>query len=445
MLRPLPLLLAALHASFSAAVDVSVCRDATYDIAVDASTLCAGAGAFPAGTNCPKTGTVAVAECYPYLPSYVDGQCVAPEDAVCRQVNGDTWGCVLPSIGCDDVVLGSPHCATWDYFGAPPAPRPFDGHEDVKYDARWFVQTTPLRDLWGCEVEEPTPAPTTPRPTPAATARARIATPAPTRRTPAPTPASTTRTKIPVPTPTPAPTTRNKIPVPPTPTPAPTTRNKTPVMPTPTPAPTTGTTTPVPPISTPAPTTGTTTPVPPTSTPAPTTGTKTPVSTETPVPAWTETPAPLWSATPSPTVANTTNSSAPGNVSFEFDLYGVRVGDVGSRDLTDEMPSTASQLSLDDKKKSPGAGEAPSTVSLLSLDAEKGSTGVGAGTIAAVAVAAAIAAVVAVAAVYTRNPMQLFQHQNEAEGAARASPEYEMVVTPPHAVTSPHGMTSPRL
>ena len=100
------------------------------------------------------------------------------------------------------------------------------------------------------------------------------------------------------------------------------------------------------------------------------------------------------------------------------------MSDVESRDLTDEMPST---------------------VSLLSLDAEKGSTGVGAGTIVAVAVAAAIAAVVAVAAVYARSPMQLFQHQNEAEGVDRASPEYEMVVTPPHAVTSPHGMTSPRL
>ncbi|KAL3658469.1 hypothetical protein V7S43_016601 [Phytophthora oleae] len=190
MLRSLPLLLA-LSATASASVDVSVCRDATYSLSVDTSSLCAGSGATPAGFSCPKAGDVAVADCHSYLPSYLDGSCVAPEDAVCQLVNGDTWGCVLPTVGCEGVV--TPKCATWDYDGEDTVDvdgsGSFDGNED--YDESWFVQTTELRDLYNCG-ETPTPAPTTPAVTPAATTTAPTATPAATTTAPKATPAATT-------------------------------------------------------------------------------------------------------------------------------------------------------------------------------------------------------------------------------------------------------------
>ncbi|KAG6955645.1 hypothetical protein JG687_00011078 [Phytophthora cactorum] len=134
MLYTLPLLLAALSASTSASVDVSVCRDATYSLSIDASSLCAGSGSVPAGFSCPKAGDVAVADCHSYLPSYLDGSCVAPEDAVCQLVNGDTWGCVLPTVGCDGVVETKPKCETWDYDGDDTVDLDgsgsFDGNED---------------------------------------------------------------------------------------------------------------------------------------------------------------------------------------------------------------------------------------------------------------------------------------------------------------------------
>ncbi|ETO85590.1 hypothetical protein F444_00741 [Phytophthora nicotianae P1976] len=227
VLRTLPLLLAALSASASASVDVSVCRDATYSLSIDASTLCAGSGSVPAGFSCPKAGDVAVADCHSYLPSYVDGSCVAPEDAVCQLVNGDTWGCVLPTVGCDGVVEVKPKCETWDYDGDDTVDLDgsgsFDGNED--YDESWFVQTTELRDLYNCG-ERPTPAPTTlqvtptattPAPTPAATTTAPTATPAATTTAPKATPAATTT----APKATPAATT-------PTPTPAATNTTETP-------------------------------------------------------------------------------------------------------------------------------------------------------------------------------------------------------------------------
>ncbi|EEY60644.1 uncharacterized protein PITG_13381 [Phytophthora infestans T30-4] len=164
MLRTLPLLFAVLSASTSASVDVSICRDATFSLSIDASTLCAGSGSVPAGFSCPKAGDVAVADCHSYLPSFLDGSCVAPEDAVCQLVNGDTWGCVLPTVGCDGVVEFEPKCETWEYDGNDTVDLDgsgsFDGNED--YDESWFVQTTELRDLYNCG-ERPTPAPTTPQ------------------------------------------------------------------------------------------------------------------------------------------------------------------------------------------------------------------------------------------------------------------------------------------
>ncbi|GMF24893.1 unnamed protein product [Phytophthora lilii] len=236
-MRALPLL-AALGASGAAAIEVSVCRDATYDISVSATALCAGSGATPAGFSCPKAGDVAVADCHSYLPSYEGGSCVAPEDAVCQLVNGDTWGCVLPSVGCDGVVESV--CETWDYSGEDTVDLDgsgsFDGNED--YDESWFVQTTELRELYDCG-EKPTPAPTTPQVTPAATTTAPTATPAATTTAPKATPAATTTaptatpaaTKTSTPTPTPAATNTTT----PTATPAAT---KT-TTPTPTPAATT--------------------------------------------------------------------------------------------------------------------------------------------------------------------------------------------------------------
>ncbi|GMF20024.1 unnamed protein product [Phytophthora fragariaefolia] len=224
---PRRVLLAALSAAAaSASVDVSVCRDATYTLDVDASTLCAGSGSVPAGFSCPKEGDVAVADCHAYLPSYKDGSCVAPEDAVCQLVNGDTWGCVLPTVGCDGVVAPPSECATWDYSGDDTVDLDgsgsFDGNED--YDESWFVQTTELRPLYNCG-NKPTPAPTTSAPvaTPAATTTAPKATPAATTTAPTATPAATT------PSPTPAATTTKT----PSPTPAATNSTETP---TPTPA-----------------------------------------------------------------------------------------------------------------------------------------------------------------------------------------------------------------
>ncbi|RLN61735.1 hypothetical protein BBP00_00005198, partial [Phytophthora kernoviae] len=84
----------------SADTDVSVCRDATYTLADSRGAICSGAGDAPAGTACPLTGDVATTDCHSYLPSYDGSQCVAKEDAECTIVNGNTWGCVFPSVGC---------------------------------------------------------------------------------------------------------------------------------------------------------------------------------------------------------------------------------------------------------------------------------------------------------------------------------------------------------
>ncbi|POM78171.1 Carbohydrate-binding protein [Phytophthora palmivora] len=163
-------LFVALGASCTIAVDVSVCRDATYSLSVDPTSLCSGSGTEPAGWSCPKAGDVAVADCLSTLASYGSGSCVAPEDAVCQVVNGDTWGCVLPSVGCNDAPVEESSCETWDYSGEDSVDMSgsFDGNED--YDESWFTQTTKLREIYDCG-DKPTPAPTTaaPDPTPAAT------------------------------------------------------------------------------------------------------------------------------------------------------------------------------------------------------------------------------------------------------------------------------------
>ncbi|KAG7391985.1 hypothetical protein PHYPSEUDO_002691 [Phytophthora pseudosyringae] len=380
MLRPLPLLLAALSATASASVDVSVCRDATYSLSADASTLCAGSASVPTGFSCPKAGDVAVADCHSYLPSYVDGSCVAPEDAVCQLVSGDTWGCVLPTVGCDGVV--TPKCATWDYAGEDTVDLDgsgsFDGNED--YDESWFVQTTALRDLYDCG-DKPTPAPTTPEVTPAATTTAPTATPAATTTAPTATPAATTT----APTATPAATT---------------------TAPTATPAATTTA-----PAATPAATK--------TSTPTPT-----PAATNTTEP--TATPAATKTTTPTPTpAATTTYGSSSNSGSDEGAVVGGSDAEVGDED------SAAS-----------GSSAASSTVSLSAENARF--SGVSGAAIGGVAAAAALVAVVAGAAVYARKRRLAQQAQAPAPTRGRReSIEYEMAMTPPNVLAATV-MTSPR-
>ncbi|CAI5701449.1 unnamed protein product [Peronospora effusa] len=175
------LLFPALSTSYAVAVKVSVCQDATYDISVDTTALCSGAGSEPAGQSCPQKGDVAVADCLSTLASFGSGSCVAPEDAVCKLVNKDTWGCVLPSVGCNDApteAVVESSCETWDYSGDVSGDKfgSFDGNED--YDESWFTKTTKLHELYDCGIA-PTPAPTaaTPMPTSAATETSTTETP----------------------------------------------------------------------------------------------------------------------------------------------------------------------------------------------------------------------------------------------------------------------------
>ncbi|CAH0514329.1 unnamed protein product [Peronospora belbahrii] len=214
-----------LSASYAVAVEVSVCQDATYDISVDVKTLCAGAGSKPTGWNCPKAGDVAVVDCLSTLASFKSGSCVAPEDAVCEVVNGNTWGCVLPSVGCNHTLTEKVvSCETWDYSGDMSGDSfgSFDGNED--YDESWFMKTTELSKLTNCG-SNPTPAPitSTPKATPAPTT---TTPPAPKTTTPKATLAPTTTTpsapKTATPKATTAPTTAT-----PKATPSPTTRTTT--------------------------------------------------------------------------------------------------------------------------------------------------------------------------------------------------------------------------
>ncbi|KAE9037890.1 hypothetical protein PR002_g6312 [Phytophthora rubi] len=239
----LSLFVTVLGASYAAAVQVSVCRDATYEISADAAALCAGSGAAPAGWSCPKAGDVAVANCLSTLASFQSGSCVAPEDAVCQVVNGDTWGCVLPSVGCNDDVEEA-KCETWDYSGddSVDSSGSFDGNED--YDESWFMQTTKLREIYDCG-HKPTPPPTTAAPESTPTATEAYTTEAPTATpvstedngteidtgytstavtlTPDATEEDDAVTEAPTPTPTSAPATTDGYTVPQTQTPTPTT------------------------------------------------------------------------------------------------------------------------------------------------------------------------------------------------------------------------------
>ncbi|EGZ23159.1 hypothetical protein PHYSODRAFT_373422, partial [Phytophthora sojae] len=81
----------------SADVPISVQYDATYALPEARGFPCSGDGAAPVGQTCPQAGDVAVGDCYPYLPSFNGTDCVAPVDAECVYVTGDTWGCAFPT------------------------------------------------------------------------------------------------------------------------------------------------------------------------------------------------------------------------------------------------------------------------------------------------------------------------------------------------------------
>ncbi|KAF0696684.1 Aste57867_12579 [Aphanomyces stellatus] len=81
----------AVVASQQDAKKISVVGDATYAIV---GPLCSGSGIVPAGTKCPVKGEKAVEACLKNLPSFNNGTCVAPVDAVCQKIPSNAWGCV---------------------------------------------------------------------------------------------------------------------------------------------------------------------------------------------------------------------------------------------------------------------------------------------------------------------------------------------------------------
>ncbi|KAI9913183.1 hypothetical protein PsorP6_006035 [Peronosclerospora sorghi] len=163
----------------SYAVEVSICGDATYDLPEDRGVICSSADPTPPGTACPLKGDKASAHCSGNLPSYNHGICVAPEDAVCALVTNRTWGCVLPSVGCNTKLLPevpAPQCDTWDYEerSSIDLESLYDGKSN--FHDSWFVEKTKVTVLFACETDNPTAAPTpeptpcpTPEPTPAPT------------------------------------------------------------------------------------------------------------------------------------------------------------------------------------------------------------------------------------------------------------------------------------
>ncbi|KAF4317724.1 hypothetical protein G195_008434 [Phytophthora kernoviae 00238/432] len=99
VLKPFSMAIATALAVSCASADepVSVLGDAVYTIPLSRGAACHGAGASPTNTACPLKGDVATDECSEGMPSYKDGECVAPVDAECVIVTGTTWGCAYPS------------------------------------------------------------------------------------------------------------------------------------------------------------------------------------------------------------------------------------------------------------------------------------------------------------------------------------------------------------
>ncbi|TMW64294.1 hypothetical protein Poli38472_012916 [Pythium oligandrum] len=167
-------------------IQVSVEGDATYCIS---GPICSGAGAAPAGSNCPKQGDVAVKDCLKTLKSYGSGDlCVAPVDAQCVKIKTGAWGCVWGSNSSSSAAAPTP---------APSTPCPvIPGWEKPTP-----VQT-PCPTIPGWE-PTPTPSTTTPTsPTPCPTIPGWEPTPTPSTTTPtSPTPCPTIPGWEPTPTP----------------------------------------------------------------------------------------------------------------------------------------------------------------------------------------------------------------------------------------------------
>ncbi|GAB9471132.1 hypothetical protein Gpo141_00008356 [Globisporangium polare] len=198
---------------------VSVCRDATYLSPGSRGAMCSGAGATPAGKACPLKGDTATADCHPYLPSYNGKECVAKEDAVCEIVNGQTWGCVFPSVGCLKPAGASTPCPV---TAKPDTPCPVTSKPDTPCPVTSKPDTP-------CPVtsKPDTPCPVTSKPDTPCPLTSKPITP------PATTPCPLTSKPITPPVPTPCPVTAKPLPVP---TPCPLTSKPEPA-PTPTPCP----------------------------------------------------------------------------------------------------------------------------------------------------------------------------------------------------------------
>ncbi|KUF90392.1 hypothetical protein AM588_10003331 [Phytophthora nicotianae] len=163
MQLPLVLGLAALGMQRVAALDVSVCGDATYALS-ESRALCSGAGSAPAGTACPLRGDVAVADCHNNLASYLDGSCVRPKTLNAAS-SLDPLGvvCCRPLAVETKAVRQRQHRQRQCRLRRTEAARhgvrwkgrrvesidtssAFDGNED--YDESWFTQTTTVTELY---------------------------------------------------------------------------------------------------------------------------------------------------------------------------------------------------------------------------------------------------------------------------------------------------------
>ncbi|GLE11010.1 hypothetical protein PINS_up023302 [Pythium insidiosum] len=73
--------------------NVSVVGDGTFCVK---GPVCSGTPANQGGDKCPQVGDTAVADCFPYHPSYnkQTGKCTAPVPAVCQPLPTGVWGCV---------------------------------------------------------------------------------------------------------------------------------------------------------------------------------------------------------------------------------------------------------------------------------------------------------------------------------------------------------------
>ncbi|KAF1788148.1 hypothetical protein GQ600_27243 [Phytophthora cactorum] len=149
--------------------EVSVCRDATFQIPTSRGAVCSGYGAQPLGVECPRVGDTALHQCHPYLDSFNGVNCVAKEDAQCVHLEGrNVWGCTFPSTSCSDNWNAAPEetardsCPTWEFSSSESASLsvdPFDVGDQVDCDPAWFTKTTTVTKLYNCKVDTPTPAP----------------------------------------------------------------------------------------------------------------------------------------------------------------------------------------------------------------------------------------------------------------------------------------------